>query len=107
MKIDKSPGWKIPPPIPSISLGISVDTFYNWKKVYSPGFTWSFEILKDELYEVECDLLDFLSEQTKKRQMDTLTLIFLMQKIGKVSHQELRIEYVKKTKDGWLIGDTY
>lgn len=108
MEKDKSlPGFKIPTPIPQIMLGVSVDTYYNFQKDYSPGFTWSFEIAKEELYQVEQDLMDFLAHQTTKRQMDSISLFLVTVKLGASKQKEIRIEYVKKTQNGWLIGDTY
>lgn len=107
MKKDLSPGWNIPAIIPTVNLGVSVDTYYNFKKFYSPGFTWSFDIHHSELYQVEQDLLDFLAKQTEKKQLGRIMVKLSCQKLGTVTSVEFSIEYVKKVDQGWSFGDTY
>lgn len=101
------PGWNTNSPIPEVVIGVSVDTYYNLLKKHAPGFTWSFEISKDELYDVQCEVMDFLSYMTDKNLLGRVSFRLQTQKIGELKQLLTQIEYVKRTDNGWIIGDTY
>lgn len=68
---------------------------------------WSFEITRNELYEVEEEVMDFLASMTKKNLFGRVQLRLQTKKIGELIQFSSSIEYVKRTEKGWLIGDTY
>lgn len=109
-KRNLQPGWNIDSPIPYIVLGVSVDTFYNFHKNYHPGFNWSFVIMREELYDVESEVMDFLKCLNDKNMMGRVQLKLQCKKVGEIVESVITLEYVRiapDKMDGWIIGDTY